>query len=430
MKGNIPLVQTGIGFIDQAWGGFYRGGTYLLIGPRKSGRTLLGLQYAMESVKNKEVCLYFTNMRPKDLMIQAASINFDLQSYMNQNIIVVVRVAPPADIYDLRNPDEYLVEYLKDISTVVDQFAPSRIIFDEITPYIGFTNHELLRETFLHTLENNEQKDITSMFIIGEPATPVAQSLVDSLGQLVTATIYLQKKALVADARTQLGKMIITPNVGHTEGQFSANYMIEPYKGVVTDFKPAVPIQHFSLPTQAQVLRPQQVQDPKYMSLASFESTPSEPYSFSNLYEYNDFLLLLNNQIALYKSTGQVFNLVSFKLDREAERSGILTINQLQNAIRLATDKKDKICICDDKVIVLLLRSDNKAIPSLISKLQSNLPGNDPQSIKNILQYISVLSIEIDEKVENAESLMQYVLGENRSTKNTFDIYNRQNPYS
>lgn len=420
-------MQTGIDLVDQAWNGFYKGGTYLLIGPRKSGRTLIALQYAMEAVRQKEICLYFTNMRPKDLIIHAASINFDLQTYMNQNIIIVVRVAPPADIYDLRNPDECLVEYLKDISTVVAQFSPSRIVFDEITPYVGFQNLELLRETFLQTIENSEQKDITSLFVIGEPATPVAQSIVDSLGQFVTATIYLQKRSIVSDTKSQLGKMIITPNVGHTEGQFAANYMIEPYKGIVTDHKPPV-MQHQPISMRPQSLRPQ-TNDSRYMSLASFDTT-AEPYSFSNLYEYNDFLLLLNNQIALYKTTGQIFNLVSFKLDREAEQAGLLTVNQLQNAIRLATDKKDKICICDDKVIVLLLRSDNKAIPALISKIQSNLPSNDSDYIKTVLQYISVLSIEIDESVENAESLMNYVIGETKNTRNSINSLNRRSPYS
>ena len=81
-----------------------------MIGPRKSGKTLLGLQYALQAAKQKEVCLYFTTMRPKNLMIHAASIDFDLQSYMNQNLIIVVRVAPPSDLYDVRNPDEYLIE--------------------------------------------------------------------------------------------------------------------------------------------------------------------------------------------------------------------------------------------------------------------------------------------------------------------------------
>lgn len=424
MKRNIQLVQTGLPLIDQAWGGFYKGGTYLLVGPKKSGRTLLGLQYALQSARQKEVCLYFTNMRPKDLMIHAASIDFDIQTYMNQNLIVVVRVTPPVDLYDLRDPDEYLVEYLKDIVTVVEQFAPKRIIFDELTPYIGFTNLNLLRESFLDTLENIEQRDVTSLFTIGEPATPVAQSIVDELVQHVTATIYLQKKITPGDNKSQGGKMTITPNIGHTEGQFTANYSIEPYKGIVTDFKPAWP--QAELPA-AQQTESKPAQDSRYQSLSNFD-TFQEPYSFSNFYEYNDFLLLLNNQIALYKSTGQIFSLISFKLDSAAERERLLTINQLQNAIRLATDKKDKICVYDNKVIVLLIRSDKKSLAGLVTKIQANFPSSDPGYIKTVQQYISVLSVEIDETVENAESVMKFVLGEEYRGEKNNDSFNRYNP--
>ena len=133
MSSSIRLISSGFNFIDKKWGGIYRGGSYMLVGPRKSGRTLLGLQFALESAKSQEVCLYFTTMRPKDLMIQAASLNFDIQAYMNQNLIIVVRVAPPNDVYDMPNPDDYLVEYMNDIITVVNQYNPQRIIFDELT---------------------------------------------------------------------------------------------------------------------------------------------------------------------------------------------------------------------------------------------------------------------------------------------------------
>jgi len=198
MSGAIRLIPSGFSLIDKNWGGIYRGGSYVVLGPRKSGRTLLGLQFALEAAKGSEVCVFFTLMRPKDLMIQAASINFDIQSYMNQNLIIVVRIAPPTDIDDLYNPDDYLVEYLNDIITVVNQYHPTRIIFDELTPFIGFRNLDYLKDAFLHTLETIEEKDITSLFVIGEPATQRAQSIVDIVTNYVTAVIQLKKTDIMA----------------------------------------------------------------------------------------------------------------------------------------------------------------------------------------------------------------------------------------
>ena len=59
MKKKIQIIPSGISLVDKAWGGFYRGGTYLMIGQRKSGRTLLGLQYAMETAKQKRSLFVF-----------------------------------------------------------------------------------------------------------------------------------------------------------------------------------------------------------------------------------------------------------------------------------------------------------------------------------------------------------------------------------
>lgn len=417
MVSSIRRIPSGFSFIDKNWGGVYRGGSYLLVGPRKSGRTLVGLQFALEAAKSSEVCLFFTIMRPKDLMIQAASLNFDIQSYMNQNLIIVVRVAPPNDIYDMYNPDDYLVEYFNDIITVVDQYHPTRIIFDELTPFVGFKNLDQLRDTFLHTLETIEERDITSLFIISEPATQKAQNVVDGLGQFVTGIVEL-KKAGGPSERFQGGMVTISPNVGHTEGQFSADYRIEPYKGVTTEFSKE-PIYSVTEEIQPSLPKPRSINRPTKIDI------PSEPYAFSNIYNYNDFLLILNNQIALYKSTGQTFNLISFKLDPAAQVKGLLTISQLQNAIRQSTTKKDKICIVENKVIVLLVRGSLKGVVDLMSNVQNNLPSKDPNYISAILDYIAIYNMEVDERADNAEIMMEFVLSAETSETNAYQPLNK-----
>ena len=413
MKKKIQIIQSGISLVDNAWGGFYRGGTYLLVGPRKSGRTLIGLQYAMECADKKEVCLYFTSMRPKDLMIQAASIDFDLQYYMNQNLIIVVRVAPPSELFEVGNPDEFLTEYLNDIVTVVEQYQPNKIVFDELTPFIGFNNVNLLQNVFGRTVESIEESGITSLFILGDPATAAANSVVDALTMYSTGIVYLQKTENELN-RAQGGVMTITPNIGHNEGQFRANYTIEPYRGVTVEVKPGISKSFYK---KAQV----QTED-KYKSLAEFD-VPPDNFSFTNFYSVNDFYLILNNQIALFKSTGQIFTIMSFRLDRAAEKSGMLTLNQLQNAIRLSTDKKDKICILSNKVIVLVTKEDQRGLNNLISKIKSNLPSTDPNYIENILRYISVFTVKVDETIRNADDIFRQLMEDEPTEKNKLGFY-------
>ena len=386
----------------------------MLVGPRKSGRTLIGLQYAMECADQKEVCLYFTSMRPKDLMIQAASIDFDLQHYMNQNLIIVVRVAPPSELFEVGNPDEFLIEYLNDIVTVVEQYQPNKIVFDELTPFIGFNNINLLQEAFGRTIESIEEDGITSLFILGDPATPAANSIVEALTSYCTGTLYLQKTENQT-GRSQSGIMTITPNIGHNEGQFRSNYVIEPYKGVTVNLKKGSSVESFY---QRVKTKPED----KYKSITEYNAPPDE-YSFTNFYSVNDFYLILNNQIALFKSTGQIFTIVSFRLDRTAEKSGLLTLTQLQNAIRLSTDKKDKICILSNKVIVLVTKEDPTCVNNLISKIKTNLPGTDPNYLQNIMQYIAVFAVKVDESIRNADDIFHQLMEDEPTEENKLGFY-------
>ncbi len=422
MQGAISLIKSGFSLVDKEWGGIYRGGSYLLIGPRKSGRTLLGLQFAIESAKANEVCLYFTNMRPKDLMIQAASINFDIQNYMNQNKIIVVRVAPPNDIYELYNPDQYLIEYLNDIVTVVNQYNPSRIIFDELTPYIGFQNVDLLKDSFLKTLEQVEDLNITSLFVVGEPATKKAEEIIDGISQYVTGIVFLKKHAEKLNGVFHGGTVIISPNVGHTEGQFSSEYIIEPYKGISIEIpSPQKKKEIEDSSSRIEELRNETIHNKYEQEIKETEKKNLKPeikinppkddgLKISNIYSQNDFSLILNNQIALYKSTGQQFHLISFKLDEAAVTKELLTVDQLKNSILYSIEKKDKVCVIKNQILVMLIRSNNNSVSQIIEKMQHFLPSHDPIYLKKILGHISYFAIPVSEDYINSEDMFNILL--------------------
>lgn len=404
MKKKIQLITSGLPLVDSAWGGFYRGGTYILIGARKTGRTLLALQYAMECAVQGEVCLFFTSMRPKDLMIQAASIDFDLQNMMNRNLVIVVRVAPPTDLYEIENADAFLTEYLNDINTVVEQYQPNKVVFDELTPFIGFKDIKVLKETFFKTSEQIEDAGITSLFILGEPATSAAKSLVDSITMQSTGVIYLQKNELEENRLTG-GEITITPNIGHPQGKVISKYFLEPFKGIVIQ-------QQRDEMKVAKNNNTKASTEWKYKPLADID-IPEEHFTHSNFYNLNDFSLILNNQIALFKSTGQVFTIISFKLDSELEKKGLLSINQLQSAIRLAVDKKDKICLINYKIIILITREENKkTINQLIARIKTNLPETESSYLRSVLPHISVYAVKVDENVQNANDLFEQLLSE------------------
>ena len=400
MTKKIQLLPSGIPLVDLAWRGLYRGGTYFLIGPRKSGKTILALQYAMKCAEQNEVCLFFTSMRPKDLMILAASIDFDLQHFMNQNLVIVVRVSPPEDLEDVEEPDEYLAEYISDIVPVVNQYNPSKLVFDSLTRFANISDPKLLRSTFLKSIENIEDIGITSLYTLSEPANAVSRSIVDLLTEFATGVIELQKKSDVVDKQNP-GIMTIIPYLGHSEGKFSANYFIEPDKGILVDYMPS-PEEKTSLLNIVE-------DDDKYKSISTIRDNANVTH-FTNDYSLEEIELIINNQIALFKLTGKLFRLISIRLDESPTQPKLITVNQLRNSVRSSVHKKDKICGIGNNILILSNNESQDAVSEIISKIKSNLTDNDSKLLRALSAVISIYSIVVDETIKDAKSMIECVL--------------------
>ena len=387
MKKSVQLFRSGIPIVDSAWGGFYHGGTYLLVGEKKSGKTLLSLQYAVEAAKNKQVCLYFTNSRPKDLMIHAASIDIDLENYINQNTIIVVRVAQPTETTEFKSRDEFLNDYLRDIISVVNQYNPARIIFDELTPYVEYENLNNLSEAFSSMVETIEDMGITSLLILREPAAQSSKMIFNVLNSFATGIIQLHKSE--ESEEQQPGVIDITPNIGHTEGKFKANYFIEPYKGITTDFK-----------ITKRSTRDNQLPDITELIPNKTTIENSTQYLVPNIYSINDFKLIVNNQIALYKTTGQKFTVLSLRLNPFSQTQSRITFDQLSYSVKLAVHKKDKVCTIDDKIYILITKSDDKLVDDLITKVHQTLNSGGAANV-------SYLMLKVNDSMNNAEDVFK-----------------------
>ena len=66
-----------------------------------------------------------------------------------------------------------------------------------------------------------------------------------------------------------------------------------------------------------------------------------------------------------------------------------LTINQLMNTIRLSSDKKDKICLISNNVVVMVTKEDTRTIDKFVSRIKGNLPGMTPIILKKL--YLAFL---------------------------------------
>jgi circadian clock protein KaiC len=221
----VQLVPSGISFLDEAWGGVYKGGSYIIVGPRKSGRTSLGLQFAERAGDGG--CIYFTTSRPRKLLIQSTALNLDLERHLQEGAISIVRIAPPPAGTGDRGAGCEIVERLAEIEQHVLAARPGRVVFDELTPFANAEGGNVLSQMFNRIIETFEEEGVTSMFILGEPAGAPERAVTEDLVRESTASIYLQRTVAAAASDRPGGRMLIIPNVGHAEGQFVARYFVE-----------------------------------------------------------------------------------------------------------------------------------------------------------------------------------------------------------
>ena len=230
MQNNLQLISCGISLIDEGWGGLYKGSNYLLIGGHKSGKTNFGLKFVLEGATQNERCLYFTSKTENELTDLTEWMKLDPQAFKNSKLITIVRVIPPDKDFSLTNPDQNLVDYFDDVINTIDELFPSRIVFDEITPFIGFKDTTLLELVLDKVKHNLENHNITSIIISAEPVTDSMSALLQHVADVSNGLIYLDK-----EINDLYGTISLLPYIEHKSGELKSNYIFDPERGFNID---------------------------------------------------------------------------------------------------------------------------------------------------------------------------------------------------
>ncbi len=230
MQNNLELISSGISLIDEGWGGLYRGSNYLLIGGHKSGKTNFGLKFVLEGAAHNERCLYFTSKTHEEVNKQAEWMNLNPMDLISSRLITIVRVIPPDRDLPSHTPDQDLVDYFDDVINTINEYYPTRVVFDEITSFIGFrdiTLLELILDKFKHNLESH---NITSIIISAEPVTDAMSALLQHLADVSNGLIYLDK-----EINDLYGTISLLPYIEHKSGELKSNYIFDRERGLKID---------------------------------------------------------------------------------------------------------------------------------------------------------------------------------------------------
>lgn len=101
----VERVSTGIAKLDKmVEGGLVRGSSTLVAGGTGTGKTILCVQFLYEGLKKGENCMFITlEERPEDIIGDAKSFGWDLESYMKKGKLIL-ESKDPFQVTDIVTP--------------------------------------------------------------------------------------------------------------------------------------------------------------------------------------------------------------------------------------------------------------------------------------------------------------------------------------
>lgn len=209
-----PKIISGIEVVDQAWGGLYRGGSYLVYGRAASGRGLLTLMFVQTGALLEEPCLFISPERPKDLMIEAAAIGFDLKKAHDAGWVRLVRIPPSLS----GQGDEQVTKALAELGNIIRKNRPARLVINDFMPFVtAFRSMDRFRAAFSQLLEEIDPLDTTMMLVMSEPNNPMSQQVVNFVSSQLHGAIHIEQ--LDDDFNATLRRVTMLPNKGHFRRQ-------------------------------------------------------------------------------------------------------------------------------------------------------------------------------------------------------------------
>lgn len=157
-------VGTGIKGLDTLiQGGFTSNSTNLLVGPSGSGKSIFGVQFLIEGIKNNEKCLYITFEEKREEFYQNIhEVGYDLEKLETEGKFFFLEYSP-------QKVKTMLDEGGGAIETLVLTKKIMRIVFDSATSFMMLFDNELEKKDSALALFNLVKGwECTTLFILEE----------------------------------------------------------------------------------------------------------------------------------------------------------------------------------------------------------------------------------------------------------------------
>ena len=195
----IDKTQTGVAFFDERYGGTYRHRPLLVTGRSGTGKTVFALQFAMQGIQLDERCLLLSAWRANDLVIFAESLGFPVTQAIEAGRLLLLEYSqyvPGRDKeWNIVLPPEGFLQ----LEEMIRSQAVQRVVLDTVLPWVCIREQQRLDEHLFSFVRAFDRMQVTTVFTLPKPVSPLAYRVKNTLENLVPVAITLSREPNAPD---------------------------------------------------------------------------------------------------------------------------------------------------------------------------------------------------------------------------------------
>lgn len=410
--GLAALIPSGIDPIDREWGGLYRGGAYLVFGRAASGRGLLNLRYVMTGVDRRERCLFIASDRPKDLMIQAASIGFDLRKAQKAGFVRLMRIPPMLNLQSMG--DEAVAKALWDLVALVRREKPDRIVINDFMPFVMFRSFDRFRMEFVRMLEQFDSLESTAILALPEPANQQSRRVIEFMAGQMTGSMHVELED--DDPGSTVRRLTLIPHIGQIKRQSVESWDLAGLtQGAGTVSIAGESTIEFGQYTQVDPAEGISEAPRPSVSAPGVSKTGSGENVEHRYADRDAFRLRLQRHFEGRDAGARPFLLLAMRMDRSGGKTTRpfdfeFIIDLVADTLR--TDDDMLIGATDERLVVLLADSRPEEAQGFFARLKNRLRAEAPDQADHLLHAVSAIVVPDGRPFQSAEEFLAYALDE------------------